>query len=51
MRKTPFASRVEIFAEALVLSTQAVFQYVVVGKMASSETIFQVNKMVEVGQC
>ena len=46
MRKTLCAGRVELFAEALVFSTQAVFQHVVVGKMASS-----VNKMVEVGRC
>jgi hypothetical protein len=43
MRETLCAGRVKLFAEASVFSTQAVFQYVV-GKMASSETIFQVKK-------
>ena len=50
MRKTPCAGRVELFANALVFSTQAMFQHVIVDKMAPSET-FQVNKMVEVGRC
>ena len=46
-----YAGRVKLFAEASVLSRQAAFHNVVVGKMASSETIFLVNKMVEVGRC
>jgi len=51
MRETLCVGRVKLFAEASVLSMQAVFQYVFVGKMASSETVFQVNRKVEFGRC
>jgi hypothetical protein len=49
--ETLCAGRVNLFAEVSVFSIQVVFQYVVAGEMVSSETIFQVNKNVEVGRC
>jgi hypothetical protein len=51
MRETLCAGRVKIFAEVLMLYTRAVFQYVIVRKMASSEIKLRGNKKVEFGRC